>query len=98
MKRQEVLHTLVQHRHELAEMKVRSLAIFGSVARDEAVASSDVDVLVEFDEQAQVGLFHLIGVKQYLENLLHCTVDLGTPDTLREPIRTQALKESIRVA
>ena len=98
MKRQEVLQTLAEHQGELAGMKVRTLAIFGSVARDEASPASDVDVLVEFDEEAHVGLFHLIGVKQYLEGILHCSVDLGTPDALREPIRARALKEAIRVA
>ena len=75
---------------------MRALSLFGSVARNEARPDSDVDFLVEFDRP--VGLFHFIGVKQFLEGLLHCSVDLGTSDTLREPLRTQMLKEAVRVA
>ena len=79
-------------------MGVRSLSVFGSVVRNEAGPGSDVDILVDFEEDAHVGLFHLIGVKQYLEGILHCPVDLGTADTLREPIRERAMREAVRVA
>jgi uncharacterized protein len=98
MTRNEALTTLRAHRGEIAAMGVSSLSLFGSVARDEAKPGSDVDILVEFSEHARVGLFHLIAVKLYLEGLLRCPVDLGTPDALREPIREQALREAVRVA
>jgi len=45
MKRQEVLNTLAAHRVKLQEMGVGSLSLFGSVARDEAVDTSDVDLV-----------------------------------------------------
>ena len=43
------MRILREHRAELDAMGVRSLSIFGSVARDEAGPESDVDLLVEFD-------------------------------------------------
>lgn len=49
MQRDNVLVVLRQHRATLRTLGVRSLALFGSVARDEATPASDVDVLVEFE-------------------------------------------------
>jgi uncharacterized protein len=49
MKRDEVLAILATHREPLQKLGVRSLSLFGSVARDEAGADSDVDLLVEFN-------------------------------------------------
>ena len=75
---------------------VRTLSIFGSVARGEAEEGSDVDVLVEFD--GQVGLFHLTRLRRHLVELLGRQVDLGTPASLRPGIRRAALDEAVRVA
>ena len=59
----------MEHREVLQQrFGVKSLAVFGSVARDEATEASDVDLLVEFDRP--IGLLHLIGTQQYLEKLL----------------------------
>ena len=56
MRRDEVLRILREHRHELAQFRVTSLALFGSVARDEARADSDVELLVEFERPAGIPL------------------------------------------
>ena len=51
MKRDQVLKILTEHRLELRDkFGVKSLALFGSVARDEASQTSDVDLLVEFEQ------------------------------------------------
>lgn len=52
MERDEALQRLAAHQEALANLGVRSLALFGSVAREEAGPSSDVDLLVEFEGQA----------------------------------------------
>ena len=96
MTREEVIRILSEHRAELGEMGVRSLALFGSVARDEAKPGSDVDLLVEFSQP--VGLFQFIALKQYLEALLGSTVDLGTPRSLKPLLKEHALREAIYVA
>lgn len=92
MKRDDVLRVLAQHREELEELGVASLSVFGSTARDEARADSDIDVLVEFGEQ--VGLFEVVAVKEYLEELLRSPVDLVTRDSLKRQIRERILKEA----
>lgn len=89
-----VLDLLNTHRDRLDEYAVKALFLFGSVARGEATSESDVDLLVEFDRP--VGLFTLLGLQSYLEELLGCSVDLGTPNSLRPHLRETVLKEAIR--
>jgi hypothetical protein len=97
MKRDEVIRILHHHRSALAaRYGVKSLALFGSVARDEATAGSDVDLLVEFDRP--IGLFGLFALQDHLETLLHCSVDLGTRDSLKPRMRTTVFAECIEVA
>ncbi|MEQ9354754.1 nucleotidyltransferase family protein [Coleofasciculus chthonoplastes] len=94
MKRDKVLAILAAHREQLQDMGVKSLDLFGSVARDEADSNSDVDFLVEFNRPG--GLFQLLQVQYYLEDILGCTVDLGTQEALKEHLREPVLKDSIR--
>jgi uncharacterized protein len=98
MKRDDVLRILSANRSRLCEFAVRSIAVFGSVARDEAGAASDVDLLVEFDPGRPVGLFLFIELKQFLEGLLGCPVDLATAESLRDPMRQRILEEAIHAA
>jgi predicted nucleotidyltransferase len=86
MKREQVLRILKEQNLQLAKQYgVKSLALFGSVARDEATSASDVDLLVEFNRP--VGYFGLFALQDYLEKLLECPVDLGMPDSLKPYIR-----------
>jgi uncharacterized protein len=94
MKRDEVLAILAAHQETLQKLGVKSLNLFGSVARDEARPDSDVDFLVEFNQPG--GLFQLLQVQYYLEDILGCSVDLGTEDALREHLRKPVLKDVIR--
>ncbi len=97
MRRNEVIGILKEHQKDIAEKYgVKSLALFGSVARDEAKLASDVDLLVEFDRP--VGLFGLFALQDYLETLLGCSVDLGTPDSLKPRLRSSVLAECVYVA
>jgi predicted nucleotidyltransferase len=94
MQREEALAILNNHRDNLKEFGVRSLMLFGSVARNEAQADSDVDLLVEFERP--VGLFTFVRLKRYLESALGCSVDLGTPDSLRPYLQEPIMREAVR--
>jgi hypothetical protein len=97
MKQDVVLQILKQKNTELAkQFGVKSLSLFGSVARNEATTNSDVDLLVEFNRP--VGYFGLFALQDYLEELLGCSVDIGTPNSLKPYIRERVMGELIRVA
>jgi predicted nucleotidyltransferase len=96
MRRDDVLRILAEHRTELARFGAGSIALFGSVARGEARPESDVDLLVDFNQP--VGLFELVELKDYLEELLGCSVDLVPRDSLKRQLRDHILKEAIPAA
>ncbi len=73
---------------------VRRLSLFGSVLRDDFTPNSDVDMLVEFDEAARVGLFELIGMELELTELMGRKVDLNTPNCLSKYFRAEVLAEA----
>ncbi len=90
----EVLAVIEAHRTVLeTTYKVKSLAVFGSVARDEARPDSDVDLLVEFD--GPVGLFHFVEVKEYLKRILGRPVDLVMREGLKRQLKDRILKEAV---
>jgi uncharacterized protein len=94
MKRAEVLAVVETHQEMLKTLGVKTLDLFGSVARDEARPDSDVDFLVEFAIEAT--LFDLFCVQHYLEDILGCKVDLGTKSALRQHLREPVLQEAVR--
>ncbi len=77
-------------------MGVTSLALFGSVARDDAGPESDVDILVEFDPDLSVGIFKFLHLQECLERILGTRVDLGMPDGIKRRMRDQILNEQVR--
>jgi predicted nucleotidyltransferase len=96
MQRNEVLKILADHRDVMhQQFGVKSLALFGSLARDEATKTSDVDLLVAFARP--VGLFGLYALQDYLVRLLGCAVDVGTLGSLKPRIRARVLAESLEV-
>jgi uncharacterized protein len=95
IKRDKVLEIVQAHQKQLKKMGVKSLDLFGSVARDEAEPDSDVDFFVEFSRR--VGLFDFSLVQLYLEDILGCSVNMGTRDALKEHLKQTDLKDVIRV-
>jgi uncharacterized protein len=96
MKRDEVITILNQYEQHLKSFGFKSLAIFGSVARDEAHPESDIDILVEFSEPPTFDRY--MDLKFYLEDRLGQNVDLVSHKMLKPQIRQTIEKEAIRVA
>ena len=82
----------------MREFDVRSLRLFGSVVRGEIGPDSDIDILVEFEPGARVGLFRFARLQRRLSNLLCRPVDLVTPDALHEALRDRILSEAVDAA
>ena len=98
MHRKEAIQKLLQDRaDELAAMGVRAIGLFGSVARQEDEAGSDVDILVEFDAGAKT-FRNFNRVCDLLEREIGPDFDLVTPEGLSPHIRHFILKEVEYVA
>ena len=97
MDKQTVLTKLTDCMEEIRQrFSVKALAIFGSIARNEAAQNSDVDVLVVFKHKGNFDLF--MDLKFFLEELLGIQVDLVTDKALRPQIRRAIEQEMIHVA
>jgi len=74
--------------------RIRKLAFFGSVLREDFRQDSDVDVLVEFEPHARVGLLALAGMELELSTLFGRRVDLNTEGFLSRYFREEVLQEA----
>jgi predicted nucleotidyltransferase len=96
MQREEVVAILSRHRDELKGLGIKSLAVFGSTARNEVRPDSDVDLLVEFDRG--IGLFHLVDVQHRLSELLGgVPVDLVMRNSVLEELKEDIYGEAVSV-
>jgi predicted nucleotidyltransferase len=94
--REDVLARIDRAAPELRAHAVKELWLFGSAAREELNAGSDIDILVDF--AAPVTLFELARLRRRVESLLGRSVDLVTRDALKPQLREQILREAVRVA
>ncbi len=90
--REQILARLSEERDNIRRFGVRSLGLFGSVARGENASASDLDFLVEFDHKSFDAYMDL---KAYLEDLFGCPVDLVLATTLKPRLREPILNETI---
>jgi len=90
--REHVLGRLEENREAVRRFGVRSLGLFGSVARGEGTTSSDLDFVVEFERNT---FDAYMGLKEFLEGLFDCPVDLVLAHTLKPRLREPVLRETI---
>jgi uncharacterized protein len=81
--------------YALARYKAKEIGLFGSYVRGEQNADSDIDVLVDFDDGAD--LFDLMGLSVYLEEIFHQKVDVVSKHALRKELRESVLQEVVPV-
>ena len=73
---------------------IRKLSLFGSVLRDDFRPDSDVDVLVEFEDGAKVGLFDVAAMELELSDIMGRKVDIRTPAELSRYFRDDVLNRA----
>jgi hypothetical protein len=98
MKLNEAIKILQENQDVLQKHLVKDLYIFGSLIRDKARETSDIDILVDYEPDAHIGIFDFIRLKIELSELLHCEVDLATRDSLHKTLRKDILDEAVHAA
>lgn len=95
-RQQNVLSSLKDLKEKVSdEYSVKTIGVFGSVARNEETEQSDIDLLVEFSRP--VGFVTFMRLENFLSEQLGARVDLVTPDSLKPVIRQDVLSEVIYV-
>jgi len=93
-KKEEILRILKMLKEEIKiKYKVKSIGIFGSYINNEQTDDSDIDFLVEFEENAD--LFHYVGLTLFLEEQFNKKVDVVSKPALKEELRKNILQEVI---
>ena len=95
---EEIKRTLLQHKADLKKkFKVKTIGVFGSYVRGEQKRGSDVDILVEFEEDAGIGFFKFLDLEEFLSRKLGVKVDLVTKRALKPYIGKCILQEVIMI-
>jgi predicted nucleotidyltransferase len=85
---------LPENRDAIRRFGVRRLALFGSCARGDGNESSDLDFLVDLENKT---FDAYMGLKEFLEDLFHCEVDLVLENTIKPRLRPYILSEAVDV-
>jgi hypothetical protein len=85
------------HESELRRFGVSHASVFGSVARGEARAGSDVDVLVELDRNRPMGIFEFARLKLYINDILDGAGDVVNRRTLKPLLLDSILNDAVNV-
>ena len=95
MNKDEVINKLRAHEPELKAAGIVRLAVFGSVARGDNSPESDVDLLADFDKTKRYTLLTMGRLENRLADLLGTSVDLSSPEWLKESVKDQILREAV---
>jgi predicted nucleotidyltransferase len=96
MDRDAIIEILSQNREAISQFGVKSLALFGSLARNGGKPGSDVDILVEFEGKATFNAY--MELKFFLEDVLRCGVDLVPRKALRSQLEPHVMEEALYVS
>src|SRR5438067_2057726 len=91
----DVLDTLCSHENELRRLGVSHASVFGSVARGEAKTGSDIDFLVELDQNHPLGIFGYARLKIYINEILNGACDVVNRKTLKPLLRDSILHDAV---
>lgn len=96
MEREKIIQTINAQLPFLKDRyNVKSLGIFGSVARNEGKEESDIDIVVEFE--SPIGFLDFIRLEIFLTKILQRKVDLISKKAIKPVLRESILKEVIYV-
>ncbi len=97
MTRDEAIEALKQQADALKALGATSLFLFGSVARNEAGPTSDLDVFIDYDRTSRFNAFDLVGIKLFLEDEFEVPVDVTTRDSLHPMLKDRIEQSALQV-
>ena len=95
MDRQNIIATLRESESALRALGVAHAALFGSRARGDHGPDSDIDIMIELEPLARVGVWGYAGLKDYLAELFAGSVDVVNRDSLKPYVRPAALADAL---
>jgi predicted nucleotidyltransferase len=90
-----IIEKLREREAELKAAGILRLSVFGSVARGDATAQSDVDLMGDFDRAKNLTVFDMAGLEVRLADILGTPVDLADRRMLKAPVRAKAEREAV---
>lgn len=97
MDRARAIRILKQHQTELVKRGVQHVALFGSLARDEGDAASDVDLMIDLEPDAKISMFDYVDLVEYVQGLFTERVDVANRESLKPHVRPSAERDAINV-
>jgi uncharacterized protein len=93
-----IINILKKHKEELKKRyNIKEIGVFGSYVRGEDKVKSDLDILIEFEEDADVDLLKFVNMENYLSEIIGIKVDLVEKSGLKTRIGKHILKEVISI-
>lgn len=97
MNKSEAIEKLKRQANAVRALGATSLYLFGSVARNEAGPTSDLDLFIDYDPASRFNAFDLVGIKLLLEEELHLPVDVTTRDSLHPMLKDRIENSALQI-
>jgi uncharacterized protein len=91
----DAIATLRRHEDALRARGIRHAAVFGSVARGDNRPDSDLDILVEFEPEAEGSVYEYVRLKNYIADLFDGPVDVIDRDALKPHLRAPSARDAV---
>jgi uncharacterized protein len=95
MNGQEIIARLKENEAALRSRGVSHAALFGSRARGDNRPDSDIDIMIEIDPEAHIGVWGYVGLKEYIAALFDGPVDVVDREALKSYVAPAATADSI---
>ncbi len=95
MQRDQALDILRRYRADLQKRGVRHAALFGSTARGDRHAGSDIDIVIELDADTGLGVYDYVDLKAFIAGLFEGSVDVVNREGLKPHVRAAALSNAV---
>jgi uncharacterized protein len=92
----DAIATLRRHEDALRARGIRHAAVFGSVARSNNRPDGDLDILVEFEPEAEGSVYEYVRLKDYIAGLFDGPVDVIDRDALKPHLRAPSARDVVR--